>query len=319
MKINCGMVTTIPQASAAWLAERKALSPATTKSYSGEVDRLGQFVAAEFRFVELAKLRSEHWERYLSAMQESRAAIGSRRSGTLKASSITQAMRITRQFLAWCAERKLIDWWPQRVAVVVPAVQQDFEAPSALPDDVRLLLAGHIRAGSVEDARSILVMNLAYWASLDSREISMLKVKHLVLTPHAVLTHPLTGSPLMLPAHFRDVWAQYAKLRDADVVGGFNENSPLISRLKANEPVRAWAIWSLVRAWHERNGSDVVVSPRMLRSAFIDAITMEERDRLGAVLAHVGNKACSVTACATEDVLLLKSMQRRQLQRLVAA
>lgn len=317
MKINCGMRITISQASAEWLAERKTLSPATTKSYSGEIDRLGQFVAAEFKFVELAKLRVEHWERYLSAMQESRAAISSRRSRTLKASSVTQAMRITRQFLVWCAERRLIDWWPQRVAV--PVTQQDFDAPGALPDDIRLLLAGHIQAGSVEDARSILVMNLAYWASLDSGEIAMLKVRHLILTPQAVLTHPLTGSLLVLPTHIRRVWAQYAKFRRADVAGDFNEGSPLISRLKTNEPLRAWAIWSLVKAWHGRNGNEVVVSPRMLRSAFIDAITIEERTRLGAVLAHVGNRGCSVTARATEDVQLLQRMQGRQLRRLVPA
>jgi site-specific recombinase XerC len=287
-------------------------------NYKGEVDRFGQYAAARFRLLKVRELRADHWQKYILATRTTRKQVASRRSDVLKASSALQAMRITRQFLMWCADQGLIAWWPPRVPMPAEDGVRAEEQPIELPQAVRLALTGGASAAAPEDARAVLAINLAYWGALDPGDLAALRVLHLVLTPSPALLSAADGREVQLPSHLRQLWRRYRRLREH--VGGIelHESSPLISRLDVEAPVRPWLIWAMVKDWQERNRVAQHLSPRMLRGAFVSSVEAAVGSGLAATVAHAGNVMCRVEAATGDISLRIRQIQRQEMLRLAA-
>lgn len=307
---------TIAAACIEWLGSNSNLSAITRTNYNGEVDRFGQYLAAKFGLMDVRELQAEHWQKYLSAMRKTRKQIANRRSHVLKASSAIQAMRITRQFLIWCASQGLIAWWPPRVAMPVEDVEVKKQSLE-LPDSVRLALTGKVLINSLEDARAVLAINLAYWGALELGNLTRLKVAHLSLTPTPMLLSATDGREVHLPGHLPRLWNQYRRLRERDDVE-LSNTSPLISHLNTEAPVRPWAIWSMVKDWQNRNQVAKHVSPQELRARFIASVLSVQGSDLAATATHAGNSLCKVQAAADDTGLRIRRIQRQELMRLAA-
>jgi site-specific recombinase XerC len=307
----------ITDASAAWLAAHSALSAVSRMNYKGEINRFGQYAAASFGLLKVGELRADHWQKYLLSMRKKRKQIANRRSDVLKASSAIQAMRITRQFLIWCASNRLIAWWPPRIQIPAEDVKAQ-ESSIKFPQAVCLALTGGASIDAPEDARAVLAINLAYWGALPLSDLALLKLTDLVLTPDPVLLFAKDGRKIHLPTHLRKLWKRYRSLREDGGNIELHETSPLISRLGAEAPVRPWSIWSMIKDWQNRNQVSQYLSPRMLRAGFVGSALSAEGSDLAATVAHAGNTLCRVKA-ATDDISLrIRRIQRKEMLRLTA-
>lgn len=305
---------TITNASATWLATRSSLSAVSLMNYRGEIDRFGQYAVAKFGLLKVRELRSEHWQEYLLSMRKKRKQIANRRSDVLKASSALQAMRITRQFLIWCASKGLIAWWPPRIQMPVEDVKVK-ELSIELPQAVRHALTGAASIDTPEDARAVLAINLAYWGALDLSDLAPLKMTQLVLSPAPVLK--VNGErEIQLPVHLKQLWRRYRSLREHGGDIELQETSPLISRLGTEAPVRPWSIWSMVRDWQERNQVAQYLSPRILRACFVRSVLSTEGSDLAAKVTHAGNALCKVHAATGNISLQIRRIQREEVVRL---
>lgn len=309
---------TIPEACIAWLAANAHLSPASRMSYQGEIDRFGQYVAAKFGLLNVAQLCPLHWEKYLRAMGRSRKPVRTRRSDVLKASSVLQAMRISRQFLIWCAEQGALKWWPPRL--VLPTQSEEREAGSRggeIPKELRLALGGAAETiVTPQDARALLAINLAYWGALDVGELAALKVLNLEVLGHPRLLLFESGREVQLPAHLRRLWQDYRDMRQDTRGQELAQGAPLLAALEREAPLRPWSIWALVKNWQEQRGIEPALSPQMLRSAFMKSAQTRECGGMAASIAHAGMVLGRVAAAPGDISVEMRRIQRDQLCRL---
>ncbi len=316
MSITFDKKSTLAEASLAWLTESKHLAESTRKSYRGEVDRLGQYLAAKFGLLHVGDLQRDHWEKYIRSVGRGRREVATRRQDVLSASSAIQAVRINRQFLMWCAKHELIDWIPNRTVQSRQVRESKQTNLRSLPVEVSRALLGKVELEDVEVARAVFGVNLAYWGALDAVEISRLKVEDLVLAPSPHLKFQGDGRSVKLPDHLSNLWKIYRRFRYKSLGVPVNKNAPLISHLRAEKPVRPWSIWAMIKQWQERWQIDQYVSPRSLRMNFLRSVADEQSANLAVALFHAGNATYSVRASATEASQRIRKIQDQAKRRL---
>lgn len=312
---------TLPEACFAWLAANPHLSAASRTSYQGEIDRLGQYVAAKFGLLTIGELNPGHWEKYLRAMRRSRKTVRTRRSDVLKTSSVLQAMRISRQFLIWCAEQGLLEWWPPRVKLAPGAqARAATESPSEIPALLRLALAGGLQGepSSQQEARALLAINLAYWGALDAGELAALKVAQMQTWARGGLLLVGGAREVYLPHHVHLLWRKYLALREGELDTRLVPDAPLLASLGAQAPLRPWSIWAMVKTWQEELGVGPAFSPRMLRAAYLRATQASEAAGVAASIAHAGMVVVRVSAATGDIGAQIRRIQRDELRRLAA-
>lgn len=311
---------TFAEACVDWLAANPHLSAASKTSYQGEIDRLGQYVAAKFGLLKIGQLNPGHWEQYLRAMRRSRKTVRTRRSDVLKASSLLQAMRISRQFLIWCAEQDLLNWWPPRVKLA-PSIQARAatESPLEIPALLRLALAGGLQGEpSAQEARALLAINLAYWGALDAGELSELKVSQMLTRARDGLLLVGGAREVRLPHHVHLLWRNYLALREEELDTHLVPDAPLLASLGAQAPLRPWSIWAMVKSWQEDRGIRSAFSPRTLRAAYLRSTQASESAGVAASLSHAGIVVARVSAATGDISPQIRRIQRQEMRRLSA-
>lgn len=308
---------TIPDACFTWLAANPHLAPHTRIVYQGEIDRLGQYVAARFGVLAVSELNPPHWEKYLRGMARSRKSVHTRRSEVLKASSLIQAMRISRQFLIWCARTGLLGWWPPKVAL--PTARQARASQNAvceLPQALRLVLTGEsVEGKGPDELRAALAVNLSYWGALDVGDIAALKVLNVVQRGNMVLL-AVSGRRVQLPDHVGALWRGYRKLREEKLGAALARQAALIASLEAQTAVRPWSIWAMVKKWQEQQEIEPAFSPRLLRAAFVKSARSREAAGLAASVSHAGVLVARVAAATGDIAAQMRRIQAEELRRL---
>lgn len=319
MSIILDKKLSLTEACLAWLAESRQLAENTRKNYRGEIDRLGQYLAAKFGLLHVSDIRQEHWTGYVGSFGQVRQEVTTRRQEVLSASSSVQAFRITRQFLMWCATEGLIDWIPNRAVTTDQSHERRQDAAQELPIEVSRALLGQVDLADIAIARSVLVINLAYWGALTADELSKLKVNDLSLVSSPRLRLAYEGRMVRLPDHLGDLWRRYRQLRQRATGVPVHKNAPLVSHLRAEKSVQPWSIWAMIKQWQKRYQITQYASPRSLRMRFIHSVAQEQSANLAAVLFQVGKATYSVRASATEELARIRQVQiqaRHQLEAL---
>jgi len=311
--------TTIANACFAWLAANPHLSPHTRIAYQGEIDRLGQYAAARFGVVAVSELSPPHWEKYLRAMERSRKSVHTRRSEVLKASSLLQAMRISRQFLIWCARMGLLAWWPPKVKL--PTLLQARAPRTAvreLPQALRfVLIADSLTGRSPPELRAVLAMNLAYWGALDVGDLAALRVQNVEQRGNMMLL-AVSGREVHLPDHVRSLWHRYRTVREEELGARLAPQAALLASLEAQAALRPWSVWAMVKKWQEEQEIEPAFSPRLLRAAFVQSAQNHEAAGLAASVAHAGVVVARVAAAAGDIGAQIRRIQGEELRRLAA-
>ena len=248
-----------------WLKGR-SLSDSAVAAYRGEVSRLSRF-CAERGLVDLKRMQPAHWVQYIRSLSKARPQKARPHKPPLKASSVLQAIRITRAFLAHAAKRGWIAWQPRDVDLPRPSSPEAGAAPSVLPPGVRQVLGGEAQSSTETEARRHFALALCFWGALLPRDLCALKVKDLRMLRDgrgAALSCPQREQFVSLPSSVPALWDQYLAFRSER--GAVRRSSPLISRLRTDSSLTPWALWSMVRADVE---SELSTTPRGLRAAYV--------------------------------------------------
>jgi site-specific recombinase XerD len=316
MSITFDQTCSLPEACVHWLAAQPVLSDTTAKNYRGEIDRLGQYLAAKFALRQIGDVLPQHWAKYIDATRTSRQQIARRRSDVLKASSALQAMRISRMFLMWCAQHGLIGWWPLREQVAAPADSAQLQVME-LPPALQAALSGQVIPHDVEDLRAVFAINLLHWGLLNAGELTALRREHLCLQGAVLLRRAEPPGEIVLPAHVRRLWMRYGELRQKAVQTQLSPSAPLVSRIGIEGRLKPWSVWAMVKAWQERSGVVDHLSPQKLRAAYLQSIQIHEAVGLAAA-AHQAGRA-SVRMPAAANSAQMSHMQRRALRQMTGA
>lgn len=320
MLINFDQNTTFSDACLEWLKASPKLSEATHRSYRGEIDRLAQYMASRFQLLAVAYMTVDQWREYISTMQESRRSIQTRRSEVLKSSSVRQAMRISRRFLIWCAEHALLTWWPPSLDVAKQDESDSEEfIPRQLPKSLHAVLSRDSGPLPLEDMRALFAMNLAYWAGLELKQLSALRVKNLVFHSRSRVVLILDGHDIQLPLHLGQLWGRYKEHRILHGGAELTEESPLLSHLSTEHAIRPWAIWSMINRWQQDNRVSHPVGPRMLRSRFLKGVAYLEARNVAVSLANMGKAQTKLRAANGDVSRIARRIIRKEVQRLAAS
>lgn len=307
----------IAEACVAWLAANSHLSAHSRINYRGEIDRLGQYAAAKFGVLDVSDLSPMHWEKYLRAMAKSRKPVATRRSDVLKASSVLQAMRISRQFLNWCATKGLVTWHPPEIKLPTKAsARAPKAAPTELPQELRLALTGDsLKGESPRELRAVLAINLAYWGALEVSDLAALKVLNVVQRETKMLL-AVAGREVYLPEHVCSLWHRYRGVREEELRARLSPKAALLASLESQVPLRPWSVWAMVKKWHKEQELEPALSPRSLRAAFVRSAQRNEAAGLAASIAHAGVVASRVPAAPGEIGAQIRRIQHDELSRL---
>lgn len=282
-----------------WL-RTKALSQASVSAYRGEVNRLALYCAQQ-GVGNLERMKARHWHDYIGCLERGRPEGLSARKASLKSSSVRQAYRIGRSFLAYCTRRGWITWSPLDAAAlpsegpaaqagsVVSAMSDVVDAPSAaLSPALRRVLRGEGHASDEATARQYFLLVLSFWGVLSPSEIAVLGVRHLRRCAEgAELDRPGSGSPVALPPQALCSWLDYREFRETRSGARLDPASPLISSLRCEGPVTAWTVWSDLRVALGTSQA----STRTFRRAYLEMATAPAARAMAAVRRQAGLRA----------------------------
>ncbi|MFW2273396.1 hypothetical protein [Burkholderia orbicola] len=284
---------TFTEATLGWLHTKSALADVTRTAYKGEVSRLAEhFAHAGIKHV--YAVTQEAWWDYLKSLNGHRSHIDTKRSKCLSYGSIQQARRISRDFFMWALDEKIIDWLPRLPeASSAAAKRRDLRAhtnPRCSIDSVLAgILLGEVEAEDVRECRAHVTLNLVFWGALKPATLAELKVRHLTRAG-AIDVGSVNGHRVELPEHVVRQWKRYSQLRRRVIGTAPHSSAPLISHLDSEDAISAWGIWSIFHEWEKSQYShgDVNVTPRTLRSAYLDLICGDSEHTLQWACVHGG-------------------------------
>lgn len=274
-----------------WLESLEGLSDRSAAAYSGEVNRMREYMA-DRGIHGVQEVTENRWLSYLQALVEDRSGVASRRCPKLKVSSALQAARITRLFLRHSYGRGWIRWvplGPKRCRVDKPP------ARSAVSVHLIELLLGAPPAQEA-DARALSAISLGFWGSLNPRELATATQANLRLRgDSAELDVADRTAPVMLPSvalrhlhAYHDIRREHLHQRSR---AGADGDAPLLSHLGSLTPLTAHRVWTLLKAWPPEppDGQlQVALGARTLRDTFLVLASREPASELAAVRRQTG-------------------------------
>jgi site-specific recombinase XerD len=300
-----------------WLESLGGLSDRSAAAYSGEVNRMREFMAD--RGVHgVQEVTETRWLVYLRALVEDRSAVASRRCPKLKTSSALQAARITRLFLRHSYRSGWIHWvplGPKRCRVDKPP------ARSAISERLIELLLGPPPSQEA-DARALSAISLAFWASLNPREIAAATQADLRLQgKSAELDVVDRTAPVMLPSvALRQVHAYHDLRRDhlnqRKRVARGDDDAPLLSHLGSLTPLTPHRVWTLLKAWPPQPSDgegQMALGTRALRNTFLFLASQEPASEIAAVRRQTGRVDMGgLRHCESERLRVERTLERVQ-------
>lgn len=294
--------TTFPTQLQDWLNSYPGLSESAKLAYRGEVNRLAEFMAG-LGIRGARQMREAHWLDYLGALMQNRTAIASRRRAALRVTSALQAARITRLFLRHCYVRGWIGWVP-----LGPRRCRVERAPreTRLTRESVELLFGPTPENE-EWARALAAISLAFWATMNPREIAAARRSHLceVTEQGAEIIVPGRPGPVMLPAiALRHLNAYHRLRRELRAEEAADEGVPLVSQIGTYEPLTGHRIWTLLKVWPPDATAgkvQLVLGARALRDSFLTLATRAPMSELVAVRRQTGRSGMQAFQVAEES------------------
>ncbi|WP_342310566.1 hypothetical protein [Burkholderia pyrrocinia] len=276
-----------------WLHSKSALADVTRTAYKGEVNRLAEhFAHAGIRHVRA--VTREAWWDYLNSLDGRRPHIDTKRSKGLSHGSIQQARRISRDFFMWALDEKIIDWLPRLPeSPSATAQRRDPRAHTNPRCDIDSVLAGILlgeaKAEDIRECRAHVTFNLVFWGALKPATLAKLRVRDLTRSS-AIDAGSANGHRVELPEHVVRQWKRYSQLRRRVFGKAPLESAPLISHLDSEDAISAWGIWSIFHEWEKsrRTHEDLNVTPRTLRSAYLDLLCSSSEQTLRWAYTHGG-------------------------------
>lgn len=275
-----------------WLRS-KAISDVAVTAYRGEVARLSTFCAS-IGITEISHIEPGHWIAYVACLSTDRSTISSQWK-PLKPSSVLQAFRITKAFLLHCARCQWLDWDPRDIAVPMPSESTSDRRSrigAPLSPSLRQMLSGVPLATDERQARRHFTLGLGFWGGLSPRELALLKVQNLRISPttgEGELTCMHRSLPMILPAELGKLWGRYRDCRQDDTNRKIKPTSALIASLRSGDPLCAWSIWALMQAG--RSNADEAkefINPRLLRLAYFESATQNAVRDIDVVRSQIG-------------------------------
>ncbi|WP_217481857.1 hypothetical protein, partial [Burkholderia lata] len=98
------------------------------------------------------------------------------------------------------------------------------------------------------------------------------------------------GHQVRLPEHVVRQWKRYSQLRRGVIGKGPLAHAPLITHLDSEDAISAWGIWSIFHEWEKSRSAhkDLHVTPRTLRSAYLDLLCSSRERTLRRACVHGG-------------------------------
>lgn len=309
----------VTEAAMDWLRGRTNVSASTAAAYRGEVNRLGEYLAAAGVRV-LADVSERLWSEYLETLMTGRTGVASRRKGVLLRSSALQAARITRAFLRHCWLQGWLSWSPgfdDRPC----KVEENDSVPLGSPARWRRALLGPAGDEDERTARQRCAVSLAFWGGLKPRELASLRDPDLVIRPDETGELWVSGRrhPVECPRELILALKRYRVARAAGQAqahaGGLQRrrDAPLLSRLRSTEPISAHSAWQLLRDWPSAadSGAAQRLGSKALRDGYLMLARVDADLALDQIARQTGRKpALAGTVDPATEVCVDRVRQR---------